>query len=177
MGASRTAIDVALKRLVDQGDIQRAGRGVFYVPKSHPILGVLAPPAQDLAEALAQRSGARLFLTGSDAANRLGLSTQVPARAVFYTTGTPVRRKLGNRTLELRHRSLRMAAAASIVAAVIEALRTLGKKEAASAQVRKHLRRILTREQKKTLAEQLHLAPEWMRRILRSVLSSPRPSA
>jgi hypothetical protein len=112
---------------------------------------------------------------GPDAANRLGLSTQVVGRAVFYTTGRSGRRKLGNRTIELRQRSSRLAGADAIVATVIEALRILGKEAAASDDVRTHLYRSLNVEQKEQLHRQLHLAPEWMRSILRSVVSSSAP--
>jgi hypothetical protein len=175
LGASRSALDVGLKRLVDEGQLVRAGRGLFCVPERHPVIGVMPPEPRRLAEALVRRNGSQMLPMGPDAANSLGLSTQVVGRAVFYTTGRSGRRKLGNRTIELRQRSSRLAGADAIVATVIEALRILGKEAAASDDVRAHLYRSLNVEQKEQLHRQLHLAPEWMRSILRSVVSSSAP--
>ena len=172
---SRSALDVALKRLVDEGLMVRAGRGLFYVPQQHPVLGKLPPDPQQLAEALARHTGAQLLPVGPDAANRLGLSQQVVGRPVFYTTGRSCRRKVGNRTIELRHRGPRLARADAVMAMVIEALRTLGRAEAASEQVQRQLRHVLTAKQKKQILAQLYMAPGWMHPILRSVTSSTRP--
>jgi hypothetical protein len=172
LGTSRSALDIGLKRLVDEGRLVRAGRGLFCVPERHPVIGVVPPEPRLLAEALVRRNGSQMLPMGPNAANSLGLSTQVVGRAVFYTTGRSRRRKVGNRTIELRHRSPRLAGADAIVATVIEALRTLGKEAAASDDVRAHLRRSLNAEQKEQIHRQLHLAPEWIRSILRSIVSS-----
>jgi hypothetical protein len=130
-----------------------------------------------LAEAIARRSGAELLQVRPDAANRLGLTTQVPARPIFYTTGRGGRRKIGNSTIEFRHRSPRLASADSVVATVIEALRLLGKRRAQSDAALSRLGRVLDNEQKRQIAKQSHLAPGWMQPILRSVASSISPSA
>lgn len=172
LGTSRSALDIGLKRLVDEGRIVRAGRGLFYLPERHAVIGVVPPAPQRLAEALARRSGVQMLPMRPDAANSLGLSTQVPGRAVFYTTGRAGRRKVGNRTIEFRHRSPRLAGADAIVATVIEALRTLGKDAAVSDEVSEHLHRSLNAEQKERILQQLHFAPEWMRSILRRAASS-----
>src|SRR5947209_8446933 len=87
LGQSRTALDLALKRLVTKKKVLRAGRGVFYLPEHHPVVGSMPPAPERLAEALARRSGATLLPVGPDAAHRLGLTPQVPGRPVFYTTG------------------------------------------------------------------------------------------
>ena len=171
LGTSRTALDAALKRLVDEGTLARAGRGLFYVPETHPVIGALAPRAEQFAEALARRGGGELLPAGPGEANRLGLSTQVVARPVFFTTGRSTRRKLGNRTIELRQRIPRAATADPVVAQVIEALRSIGKHEAKSDAVTRHLREIFNDEHKAAISKQLHLAPEWMRPILRKIAS------
>jgi len=171
LGSSRTALDVALKRLVDDGALTRAGRGLFYVPEKHPVIGALSPRPEQLAEALARRSGGELLPAGPGAANRLGLSTQVAARPVFFTTGRSTRRKLGDRTIELRQRIPRAATADPVVAQAIEALRSIGKDEAKSDSVTRHLRETFNDEQKLAISKQLHLAPEWMRPILRKIVS------
>src|SRR5690349_8583362 len=71
---SREAVDVALHRLARLGTIRRLARGVYDFPKEHPVLGLLAPSAEDIARALAGRDRTRLQPAGAYAANALGLS-------------------------------------------------------------------------------------------------------
>ncbi|MGH7745893.1 MAG: DUF6088 family protein [Candidatus Dormibacteria bacterium] len=169
LGGSRSALDVALKRLVDEGAIARAGRGVFYIPKEHRLIGKLSPTPNQLAEALARRDGATLLPAGPSAANQLGLTTQVVAKPIFLTTGRARRRRVGNVDVELRPRSPRRTAEDPVLAHTIEALRFIGKKQAASDKTVEHLRRIFNDEQRARIGEQLHLAPAWMWPILRRV--------
>ena len=84
---SREAIAIALHRLARKGTIRHLARGVYDFPKQHPVLGPLSPSADVVARALAGRERTRLQPAGAYAANALGLSEQVPARAVFLTDG------------------------------------------------------------------------------------------
>src|SRR5437899_1108583 len=84
---SREAVDLALHRLAKTGVIRRLARGVNDFPKQHPVLGPLSPSADTVAQALAGRDRIRLQPAGAYAANALGLSDQVPAKAVFLTDG------------------------------------------------------------------------------------------
>lgn len=95
---SREAVDVALHRLVRQGTIRRLARGLYDFPKEHPVLGPLAPSAEDIARALAGRDRTRLQPAGAYAANTLGLTEQVPAKMVFLTDGPAKTVKIGSMT-------------------------------------------------------------------------------
>lgn len=172
LGMSRPALDIALKRLVDEGDLVRAGRGVFAIPERHAVLGNLPPNLESVAAAIARRSGDTILPSGAEAANRLGLTTQVPGRPVFYTTGRASRRTAGTQRYELRHRSARLAQADPNVAAIIEALRTLGKSRANDRSVVRQMQRSLSDSDKERLRRQAHLAPGWMQPILRSIATS-----
>jgi Family of unknown function (DUF6088) len=67
-------------------------------------------------------------VTGAQAANILGLSTQVPAPVVYLTDGDSKTVKIGRQTIELRRAApRRMATAGRTSGTVIEALRYLGK--------------------------------------------------
>ena len=171
LGASRSAVDVALKRLIEDGTIARAGRGLFYVPQEHPVIGKLSPRPEQLAEALARRDGVKVLPAGPDAANRLGLTTQVVAKPIFLTTGRARRRRVGNSVVELRPRTPRRAAEDPVLAQTIEALRFLGKEQASSEKTVERLRTVFNVEQRARIAEQLHQAPAWMWPILRRVVS------
>src|SRR3954467_8197709 len=86
--ASRDATDQALSRLVRQGLLQRLGRGLYYSPRRNDALGVDVPPDLDeIADAVGRQTGSRLAPSGAVAANRLGLSTQLPAKPVYFSDG------------------------------------------------------------------------------------------
>ena len=82
---SRTAIATALMRHKAAGTIRLLGRGLYDVPRVHPVLGILWPAIESVTLALERKSGARLQPTGVYAANLLGLSEQVPAKVVLLT--------------------------------------------------------------------------------------------
>jgi hypothetical protein len=98
---SRTAIDVALHRLVRAGSIRRLARGVYDFPKEHPQLGPLSPPPDAVARAIAGRDRVRLQPAGAYAANTLGLTQQVPAKVVFLTDGPSRTVIVGGTTIQL----------------------------------------------------------------------------
>ena len=84
---NRNAVDKALSRLVEQEGIRRLSRGIYDYPKIHPQLGVLSPSIDSVAKLVAEKNNSQLKITGAEAANALGLSTQVPARIVYLTDG------------------------------------------------------------------------------------------
>jgi hypothetical protein len=109
---SREAVDLVLHRLVRKGTIRRLARGVYDFPREHPVLGMLSPSADTVARALAGRDRTRVQPAGAYAANALGLSEQVPAKAVFLTDGPSRTVKIGPTTIQLRRTTPRKMAAA-----------------------------------------------------------------
>jgi len=79
------AIRHTLSRLCKNKFIVRLSAGIYLFPKKHKILGVLYPPIEEIAKAIAKREKSRLIPTGLYALNRLGLSTQVPMKTIFLT--------------------------------------------------------------------------------------------
>ena len=72
---SRQAVDLAIHRLVGKGTIRRLARGIYDYPKMHPVLGLLMPPPERIAKAIAGRQQARLQPAGAYAENLRGLGT------------------------------------------------------------------------------------------------------
>jgi hypothetical protein len=166
---SRQAVGLALHRLAKNGPIRRLARGVYDLPKRHPILGTLSPSADTIAQALAGRDRTRLQPAGAYAANALGLSEQVPAKAVFLTDGPSRTVKIGSMTIQLRQTTPRnMAAAGRLSGLVIQAFRELGKDHVTPARV-EHLKRTLPAERRRELLRDLKLAPAWMHPIFRKL--------
>ena len=166
---SREAVDVALHRLTRKGTIRRLARGVYDFPKEHPVLGPLTPSAEDIARALAGRDRTRLQPTGAYAANALGLSEQVPAKAVFLTDGPARKVKIGSTTIQLRRTTPKnMEAAGRLSGLLIQALRELGQ-EHVTRQRRDHLKRTIPADKRRELLKDLRLAPAWMHPIFREL--------
>ena len=166
---SREAIDIALHRLARKGTIRRLARGVYDFPKQHLVLGPLLPSADSVAKALAGRDCTRLQPAGAYAANALGLSEQVPAKAVFLTDGPSRTVKIGTTTIQLRRTTARnMAAAGRLSGLLIQALRELGK-EHVTPERRAHLKRTLPANKRRELIKDIRLAPAWMHPIFREL--------
>lgn len=166
---TRHAVDKALSRMAASGSIRRVARGLYDVPKQHPILGATAPSIEQLSKALAGKGGTRLQPTGAYAANLLGLSDQVPAKIWFLTDGRSKRVKVGKLVIQLKQTSPRnMATAGRISGLVIQALRYIGKPHVDDRKVRQ-LNRILTADQKKQLFQDIAFAPTWIGNIIRGL--------
>jgi hypothetical protein len=125
---SRGAVDMAMSRLVQDQAIRRIGRGLYDYPRVHDTLGVLSPDPAQLADAVAVQTGDNLAPSGAVAANKLGLSTQVPARASYATTGKSRVKNAAGRNLVLRHSRVPVLPKASDAAnAIVQALAQLGR--------------------------------------------------
>lgn len=99
---TRAAIDQALSRLARSGTLLRAGRGIYVLPINGKF-GSRSPELAKVAHEWVRQRGETIAASGAEAANALGLTTQVPVRRVFLTSGRSRRLKLGSQTVELRH--------------------------------------------------------------------------
>ncbi|WP_459077144.1 DUF6088 family protein [Pseudoroseomonas sp. WGS1072] len=123
---NRAAVDQALSRLAERGQLLRAGRGVYLLPVASRF-GARAPSVELAVQALAAQRGEVIVSSGAAAANRLGLTTQVPARSVYLTSGRSRKMRFGKQTVELRHAPRwQLALAQRPVGEAIRALAWLG---------------------------------------------------
>jgi len=166
---TRDGVDKALSRLVASGFLRRLTRGLYYQPRTHPVLGDILPSVDAVVKALAERDHVKLQPFGGYAANLLRLSEQVPARLVFLTDGKSRKVQYGKQTLELRQASPRMMAGAGrITGLVIAGLRYVGKENITPERVM-HLRKLLSPEDRRQLMEDITLAPAWMHPCIRAI--------
>jgi hypothetical protein len=160
---SRAAVDQSLSRLTKGGVIRRLDRGVYDFPKQHPRLGMLSPSSDAVAQAVA---GGRVQPSGARAANSLGLSTQVPARTVYYTDGLQRQVRVGRGRIEVRRPSPKNVLAAGTDAGrVYQALRHLGRKGVTDDVIdllRQRVPADTRRQLHADLMKNPHLAPDWI---------------
>lgn len=160
---SRAAVDQALSRLVKAGKLSRPARGIYMRPKKNSFIGDVPPEAIEVAKVLAEEFGDVVQIQGAEAARRLGFSTQVPVRHIFYTTGPNRHFHLGEMEVTLKHVSPRKLAMSERLAGVaLTALWYLGKKQVTWETI-EHLRSQLPEEEFDTLRQATHIMPAWMR--------------
>lgn len=166
---SRAAVDQALSRLAQAGTLRRLVRGVYDLPKTHPRLGLLSPSLPQVARAIARSTGCQLQISGAQAANRLGLSTQVPARLVYLTDGPSRTVRVGKRAIEFRHAAPRnLAGAGTTAGVVIQALRQVGR-DGLTPDVVARVRSLVRDDDRRSVAKHVSSAPAWMRPALRTI--------
>ncbi|WP_085338122.1 DUF6088 family protein [Aquidulcibacter paucihalophilus] len=125
---TRASVDMALTRLLNSGSIRRIGRGLYDYPMMHDKLGLLTPDADMIVQAVAVQSGDKVITSGAQAANRLGISTQVPAKSSYATSGASRSKKVAGRTITLkRSRAPILDDASPQANAVLQVLAHLGK--------------------------------------------------
>jgi hypothetical protein len=130
-----------------------------------------SPDIQNVAKALARKTGTRLQPTGAAAANLLGLSEQVPAKVVFLTDGRSKHIRLGNLDIVFKRTSPRMmATAGSISGLVIHALRYLGRTHVNDLTIRR-LDSRLSPANRRRLSADAAFAPAWIGAIMRRLAS------
>jgi len=98
----RAAVDQALKRLEQRKQLLRLYAGA-YVRPIKTRFGVRAPAAEKIVEAIAATRAETVVPHGAAAANSLGLTTQVPTKLVYLTSGRNRRLKLGAQVVEMKH--------------------------------------------------------------------------
>lgn len=81
-----------MSRLVQRGALLRAGRGIHVLPVESRF-GSRVPSTAKMVEGMAETTVSH----GAFAANALGLISQVSMRAVYLTSGSSRRLKLGRR--------------------------------------------------------------------------------
>ena len=171
---TRASVDQALRRLSVAETIRKVARGLYDYPQSGVLVGKRAPTALAIAKAAARARGAQVRPTGAVAANALGLSTQVPARAEYITDGPSRQISLGSRHIQLKrvsHKRLSLPAGAG---ALIEALRYLGI-DAVGNLTDSEIQRVsqaLDAADIRKLRSAMHHAPDWMQPTIDAIVAA-----
>ena len=107
--------------------------GLYRYPRINKRLGIaIGPDPDEIAESCRQ-TGSRIVPSGATAANRLGLSTQVPAKPVYLTDGRSRQVRIGGIVFQVRHASPKELSAANRTSAMVfQALRHLGRTQSMS---------------------------------------------
>lgn len=162
-----------LQRIMKAGKIIRVCQGVYYYPRIDTKygLGVIKPTTTEIALAIAKRDGVDIFPTGSYALHALGLSTQVPANAVFITNGSPRKINIGRKkdilfkhsdnahNFEYKSKEMQL---------VVAALKEIGKGLATEEELT-IIKEIVDRVPENQFKHDLALAPNWIIKLIKTL--------
>lgn len=169
------AVFKALQRIQKTGLLIRVAHGIYYYPKINKNKYIrnkyLMPSIEDIAYGIAKRDKIRITPTGEYSLNILGLSTQVPANAVFLTDGAPRQIAIGKgKGILFKHTSeaRNLAYKSKLLMLIVSALREIGEENISPQQldiIKSHLSHISQTE----LDTDIQLMPIWVRKILLSL--------
>ena len=166
---ARAAVDQALIRLFNAGDIMRVARGTYTLPVATRF-GLRGPDELLLARSFARREGVIIARHGADEAHRLGLSTQVPVKTVWLTSGRAALLSVGSQTVAFKPAAQWLLAdPGGRAGALLRAVAWLGADEAVE-QLRA-LGPSLSAAERETLLDARGQMPGWMAKAVSDSLS------
>jgi hypothetical protein len=174
--AGDDAVRKALSRLEARGTIRRVLRGLYDYPEMSTLLNEkMGPDMDQLARALARKHGWRIQPSGNMALNVLGLSTQVPAMAVYLSDGPGKIYDIGPRKLVFKKRALKESGFKHRESElVVQALKALGK-ERIDSKTRTKLATALPHSMWKKMVRDTMTAPAWVHEIIRTIAEELDP--
>lgn len=164
------AIRKALSRLEAKGTIRRVLRGLYDYPKISTLLNEqMGPDLDQIARALARKHGWRIQPSENTALNLLGLSTQVPAQAVYLSDGPSKSYEIDNRQLTFKKRMLKESGFKHRESElVVQALKALGK-ERIDSDIRTKLSGAFPESTWTRMVRDARTAPAWVHEIIRTI--------
>ena len=170
---SNEAVRQSLSRLCKKQFLIRLSAGIYLYPQIDSEIGIIYPSIETVAKTIAKREKTRMIPTGAYALNALGLSTQVPAKAVFLTDGTARVVKVGKRaTIKFKRtvaKNLSYNGKTSLLA--ISALKEIGKDKATAEQLQK-IKEALQQEKRENIIHDAALAPVWLSKIILKLIEN-----
>lgn len=157
-------IRLTLFRLVNEGILERLAQGIYLKPKRDPLLGSIYPTTEEIVKQIAQRDKARIAPTGVLALYLLGLTTQVPLKAVYLSDGSQREIKIGNRSIQFKKTVPKsFAIKDELLHLIVQAFKEVGQKEVTNDFLEKIKPSILQLDHQ-VVQKQLKYAPVWIQK-------------
>ena len=152
------------------GQLVRLANGV-YLKTTITKFGPVYPSPTEIAEAIARRDHAQVLMSGLAAENYFGLSTQVPMKIVFLTSGSARKLTVGNTTIDFKRGVPKnFAFKDKTMATLCLALKSIGNGHVTDEQ-KTVLRNFLNDYiQEHDIKNDLKLMPQWIQKLLNELL-------
>ena len=153
-----------------EGKLVRLANGV-YLKTTVTRFGPVYPSPTEIAEAIARRDHAQVLMSGLAAENYFGLSTQVPMKVVFLTSGSARKLTVANTEIEFKRGVPRnFAFKDKTMATLCLALKSIGNGHVTEEQ-RVVLKRFLSEYMKEhAINEDVKMMPQWIQRLLNEII-------
>jgi hypothetical protein len=165
------SVRTALTRLVQKQSIRRLAHGLYDLPNVHPSLGAIMPAMEKVIEAIKKSDAIEVQVTGAYAANLLGLSTQIPMRIELYTNGPKRKIHFGKQEILLKPTIPKnMIGAGTKAGLIFHAFRQIGKDNITNEMI-EQIKSQIEEKDIKHIKKQIHFAPVWIAKIMRSLIN------
>lgn len=159
-----------LAELTQEGLLVKLAQGIYAKPRWSRF-GVVLPSVDKIVQAIAARDNAEVLPSGMTALNVLGLSTQVPMKYSYLTTGS-------ERTIKLKNQEIRLKRGVpknfcyktKLIALLVQALKALKQQNVGQEEIQV-IRSLISKEPDRiALAKDVDMMPNWMKRIVKPML-------
>ncbi|MBQ7575452.1 MAG: hypothetical protein IJT26_02870 [Bacteroidales bacterium] len=159
-----------LAELTQEGFLVKLAQGIYAKPRRSRF-GLVLPSVDKIVQAIAARDNAEVLPSGMTALNVLGLSTQVPMKYSYLTTGSERIIKLENQEIRLKRGVPKnFCYETKLIALLVQALKTL-KQQNVGEEALQVIRSLISREpDRSALAKDVDMMPVWMKRIVKPML-------
>ena len=157
-------------RLESEGKIRRILPGIYDKPAYSEILKEnAAPNPNNVAEAIARKNNWTITPSGNVALNLLGLSTQVPAKWEYISSGPSNEYQIENTKISFIHRAdkevSRMSRKTSLI---IQAIKSLGKDQISNEIIKKIVIKT-TVEERIALLSEARQTTNWIYEVIKKI--------
>ena len=159
-----------LAGLTQEGLLVKLAQGIYAKPRRSRF-GFVLPSVDKIVQAIAARDNAEVLPSGMTALNVLGLSTQVPMKYSYLTTGSERTIKLENQEIRLKRGVPKnFCYKTKLIALLVQALKALKQQNVGQEEIQT-IRSLISKEpDKTTLAKDVDMMPIWMKRIVKPML-------
>ena len=176
LNGNEKVVSRALSAEEKKGNIVRLAKGMYLSPKSTRF-GIVYPSVDEMVKAIAHRDKSKVQPCGMTALNMLGLSTQVPTKYTYLTSGSSRKLKLGDRLIELK-RSVpkNFVFKTTLGALLMQALKSLGEKNISKQEI-VQIRKLIDNEKRmEQFKLDVLLMPIWMRKLITNIINNANKS-
>ncbi|WP_282638651.1 DUF6088 family protein [Sphingobacterium thalpophilum] len=165
-------IRLTLFRMENDGLIERLAHGIYIKPKKDPLLGTIYPNIGEVAKEIAKRDKARIAPTGVMALYLLGLTTQVPLKAVYLTDGSQREVKIGNRTIKFKRTVPKsFAIKDELLHLIVQAFKEKGQQDITE-EFLETIKPAIKKLDEKVMRNQVVYAPVWIQKQINNIYQS-----
>lgn len=176
LNGNEKVVSRALSAEEKKGNIVRLAKGMYLRPKSTRF-GIVYPSVDEMVKAIAHRDKSKVQPCGMTALNMLGLSTQVPTKYTYLTSGSSRKLKLGDRIIELKRSVPKNFVFKTTLGALLrQALKSLGEKNISKQEI-VQIRKLIDNEKRmEHFKLDVLLMPIWMRKLITNIINNANKS-